>query len=549
MMPSFTALILDKMDSDGAEPRATDQAAWRVALALVLTVTLLRLVYQLLLTPWELVGDEAYYWVQGQHLDWCYNEKGALFPWLIRLSCELFGNTQFAVRLPVLLGSSLAAWVLGQLTMNAYRSPRAATAGLIAVGLYFLVPAMQANAQIATQDGLLIPWTLGMSAIGLRLMRRWSSGNSTWAEWCGWWALMGVGMHLRFSAPLLMTAPAAFVFLRRKQLRFDRTLLLQQLVGGLIFLALLSPIVLWNASHKWPTFEHTAGHLGLGGDQTGNRVKGNPLLWFGETVGGIAGAYGPVLVLLLWGSWTLYRKRGALTDAQWADILWMQCVTWPSVGFFVLLSLTKPVIASWPLPSLVPGIALAAICIEHEALFRAAGAPQLRQWFRPLWRTTFAYGTCGALLLMFPTVLRYLPVVGHKIEAKIIDRISGHREAALAVQAVRATNSRTNPPALTATYYDIASQMWFYLPDHPAIHVASRRPSTYDNWLDTRLDAPQIQGRPMLLIGKAGTDWATALHFERILPTTDVTIQYGVNFGGRLAAPSAIARSFFKEGD
>ena len=520
----------------------TGETGWRTALVLIGIVTLMRIIYQAWLSPWQLVGDEAYYWVQGQHFDWCYNEKGALFPWLIRLSCSLFGNTQFAVRLPVLLGSALGAFLLCDLARRITPPATRGTAGLVAVALFFLTPGMQANAQISTQDGLLIPWTLGMTTIGLLLVRRWSAGRGTWALWMAWWALLGVGMHLRFSAPLLLTAPICFAWFERRHLKFGKTFIFQQIVGGAVFALLLLPIIIWNARNGWPTFEHTAGHLGLGGDQAGRASRGNPLIWVSSTVGGVIGAYGPVLAIVIWATWNSIRLRPRKeTSAAWTDQMWLLCSVWPSVAFFVLLSFTKPVLASWPLPSLVPALALAAFHIEQESLFTWLPRP----WFRPLWNATLIYGLAGALVLMFPTCLRYLPVVGKRIDQKVISRLGGHAEQAAEVQQAL-LHSGLQQPEMIASYYDTASLLWFYLPNHPVVHVASHRPSTYDNWPDTRLDAPQLRGKTILLVGTQRTGWPSLLQFAQIQPTANPQIQIGEDFGGQLTGRTALAHAGLK---
>ena len=60
-------------------------------LALAIGWFVLRLVYLIWFSPWDLVGDEAYYWVQGQHPSLSYAEKGPLFAWLLYVSDALSG--------------------------------------------------------------------------------------------------------------------------------------------------------------------------------------------------------------------------------------------------------------------------------------------------------------------------------------------------------------------------------------------------------------------------------------------------------------------------
>src|SRR3954468_6741475 len=113
-------------------------ASWKLALALLLAVFVLRVGYLRWLSPWELVGDEAYYWVQGRHLDLCYDKKGPALPWLVAASCKAFGDTEFAVRLPMAFASLLASWAIGKLAMSAADGDE--RVGFFAVAAFLLIP-------------------------------------------------------------------------------------------------------------------------------------------------------------------------------------------------------------------------------------------------------------------------------------------------------------------------------------------------------------------------------------------------------------------------
>src|SRR3954471_20313095 len=81
-------------------PAAGRRAEW-TAVALILAAFAARLVYLVWLNPYELLGDEAYYWEWSRHLDLCYYEKGPGLAYLIAASVRLFGDAEWAVRLPV----------------------------------------------------------------------------------------------------------------------------------------------------------------------------------------------------------------------------------------------------------------------------------------------------------------------------------------------------------------------------------------------------------------------------------------------------------------
>src|SRR5687768_109852 len=82
------------------------------AAALVVASAVLHLLYLTCDCPLGLAPDEAHYWHWSRHLDWSYYSKGPLVAWLIRGSCEVFGTTMPAVRLPAVLchAALLAGW-------------------------------------------------------------------------------------------------------------------------------------------------------------------------------------------------------------------------------------------------------------------------------------------------------------------------------------------------------------------------------------------------------------------------------------------------------
>src|SRR5690349_13879219 len=63
-----------------------------VAGLVILISAALSLAYVWVRCPLDLAPDEAHYWDWSRHIDWCYYSKGPLVAWLIRLSCELFGD-------------------------------------------------------------------------------------------------------------------------------------------------------------------------------------------------------------------------------------------------------------------------------------------------------------------------------------------------------------------------------------------------------------------------------------------------------------------------
>ncbi len=508
-----------------------------MACLLVVATFLVRLVYLIWFCPYELLGDESYYWEQARHFDLCYNEKGPLLAWMIAGCCRLFGDTEWAVRLPMAISSAIAAWGVGRLSMSVTRGNE--RVGFFAVVGFILLPAFQANAQICTQDGVLIALWVGLTAVGLKLFRRWHDGQSTWREWIWLWVLLGIGVILKQSVLVFLPSLLIYWWLQRRTLARDDAIEWKWIAGVLIVALIASPMIIWNAQHGWPMLEHTLGHLGAGGDQAGQINRGNPLAWLGGTIGGIIGAFGPACVILfVWSSWRAAKDRREDAEA-WRDRLWLMCAAWPSVAFFVLLSLRKPVVPSWPLPSMVPLVVLAAEMVN---------AGLARDWkIKAAWWGLVAYGVGGWFIIAYPTVLGHLPVFGNRIEERLITRFTGHREAAMELQKTLAMISTPDgrPPVIVTRHYMQAALYSFYLPGHPVVLTAGKylgkRSTTFDQWSDTNMENPALLGRTLLLDGEGDVKWEKGLKFDQRQSLDDGKFFLATNYQGpRADHPRAV---------
>src|SRR3954469_3385869 len=119
------------------------------AALLIFAWVALNLVYLGWVCPFDLSPDEAHYWHWSRHLDWSYYSKGPLVAWLIRGSCELFGTSVFAVRLPAVACHAVLLAGLFALTSVTMLCQRTA---LAVVALALTVPPVTAAAVVMTID-------------------------------------------------------------------------------------------------------------------------------------------------------------------------------------------------------------------------------------------------------------------------------------------------------------------------------------------------------------------------------------------------------------
>ena len=107
----------------------------------------------------DLVGDEAYYWMWGQHLDWSYFDHPPLHAWLLHLVAQLVGWSRFSVRLLTWASLLLVLWIF-HLWSKRLAPADSATWFWRAAALYLASPLFFLFGSIAYNDHLLVALSL-----------------------------------------------------------------------------------------------------------------------------------------------------------------------------------------------------------------------------------------------------------------------------------------------------------------------------------------------------------------------------------------------------
>jgi undecaprenyl-diphosphatase len=524
---------------------------WIGTVALIAGVFIARMVYLIWLSPYELVGDEAYYWEWSRHLDLCYDEKGPALGWFIAGCTKLFGDHEWTVRLPVALSAAVAAWILARVAVSISGGDE--RAGFWAVVCLCVLPAFHANAQLCTQDGPVIAIWIALTAVGLRIVRHWREGGTRMSDWALFAALLGLGFLFKQSILLVGASLGLFAIVARRELVWRRGLFVQWIVAAAVFAIFVSPMVIWNARHGWPTLAHTAGHLFGGGDQAETVKPRWTPAWMLTFVGAQIGMLGPGFVLVAALACVAVMRLCKSGDERAIERLWIVFAAGPSVVFFFLLSFIKPVIASWPVPSFIPLLALVGAMAAEELPRRAEMVAAWRKWkangvrgiarrkpgtwFTVGWDVMLVYGLTGCVLFSFPTMLLHVPVLGETLNRPMA-RLSGNaahaREVERIVQSIETAEGKR--PVIVARYYMTAALDAFYMPGKPNVYCAGtavgKRPTAYDFWPVTDLRDPKLLGRTMLLDGGGDTPWDRALLFDEVKPLVEKGFYLGRNFRG-----------------
>ncbi|MCC5830395.1 MAG: glycosyltransferase family 39 protein [Phycisphaeraceae bacterium] len=396
---------------------------------LAITIAMIRVIFLLLLSPYDLVGDEAHYWEWSKRLDWSYYSKGPGVAWTIAFSTWLLGDTEFGVRMPAVIFSLLTTLVLARLTLEITGGDR--QAAFLAAALFNLMPINQAMGLLMTIDGpMIFFWALALW-LTWRLMRAADHGRAAIITWMLLGVAIGVGFLFKYTTLLLPVGLLIAVGIRA----WGRGAKLKSaadsgqgptggdgrcpqrlglVAGVMVFLIVASPVAIWNHQHQWPTVRHLAGGIGIslpgalgqpddldppleesieapadgefanadGNESATATDEARPSarrpwtpLHFVEFTGAQFGVVGPALLpLMILAIWRYRRGRGLGTASErfMSSLIWSGI---PVVGIYVAISVFAKAQGNWAAGGYVGWVPLAAIMLSgglqrHRTLVR-----------------------------------------------------------------------------------------------------------------------------------------------------------------------------------
>lgn len=481
------------------DDRHRRQTCLRTIWITAIIITLARLAYNAWLSPYELVADEAQYWDWSRRFDWSYYSKGPGIAWLIAASTRVFGNAEWAIRVPAAVSFGVVMVALGGLTVAALgHGPRGLHAAALVPAIVTLVPAYQLSALLMTIDAPYIAcWTIALCA-GWDAYRRERQGRPRATPWIAIGAAIGVGFLFKYTALLLIPGLLAFAWMERRSMPW-RQARFRALAAVVTLVAAMMPVLIWNARHDAATTAHLLGYLRTpGGDRPASRGLALSPIDVGQYIVVQLAVFGPALALAIAGARAVGRTREGGEERAFARFA--ICAAVPTLAVFLVASLRTPIAGNWPIAAYTSLVPLAAISV-------AAGVG--RGW----WRGAVLYGAVTLVAIHWPLAAAHAPGIGRFVP---VHRFHGARaQIELRAAPIQEFLGRTERRGLIiATSHNHAALAAYYLPMHP--HVASAgqflgdRRSAYDFFPDTDLGSPALAGRPALFIGGTAAQWTAA---------------------------------------
>lgn len=393
-------------------------------------VTIFRLWY---MCRYDLVPDEAYYWVWSKHFALSYRDKGPLVAWTIAVGTKLFGDTVFGVRFfAVLLGTG-TAFQLFQLGRRLYDDRTA----LWCLGVGAIIPLFAIGSILMTIDPLSVFF--------------WAWGaNLSWQAFetgkLRYWLLLGAAIGIGFLGKFINAVQLVSIIMFLGWSRPHRHFLIsrQSLAMLLAFGVASFPVFWWNIQTGWLHFQALHDRSGI---NHSFGIHPNEVLRY---LGGQLGVITPLLLIgMVIATIGLWRTQ---SNEPRVKHLLSQFV--PIQGMYLLLSLNSRVEANWIAPSLIAGIVL-TVAFWRQLILR-----------RPGWRwAAWATMGMGAVMIVFIHAVTFFAL---PLKYDLFRRAEGWPDFAQHVQQAR---QQTHANLLIANFYAQASMMQFYLPDHPVAYV------------------------------------------------------------------------------
>ncbi|MCB0359664.1 MAG: glycosyltransferase family 39 protein, partial [Bdellovibrionales bacterium] len=415
-------------------------------------------------------------WEWANRLDLAYYSKGPVVALLIAASTAVFGDSEFAIRLPGLLCGlflSLLMWFV--LRRLAERWIALLVWLLFRSTLFFFTLGLV----ITTDPPAMLLW-FAVVACGLRAVRF----DAPW-----WWlpagVLAGVAVLTKYTA-LILPASVGFFLLcessRRRHLRSPGFI-----SGVLAGALLLVPVVVWNARHHWVNVLHNSGHL------VQSEHPAIHLRFFPELLGAQIGLIGPALCVLLylaaWAGFKRWRRYGDIASG------YLVLSAMPLAVVCVLVSLTKRVYANWPMPLFLGLFPLLALLLAH--LWQSRN----EFWQPRLVRWSFGLNVVIVLFSLGPILGITYGLPAERLPTK---KLVGWREVGAAVDRLSAEFPNGSRPFLVNDRYGTLSAIRYYSSTRPDVMcsaIGDRRMNQYDIW---QSDADFLGRNALIVTNKEG---------------------------------------------
>jgi len=454
-------------DRSQGRARPFTRGQWLAIAATLLLLTAVRAIYAGSL---DLRTDEAYYWTWSKENVLSFLDHPPMISWLIRLGTTILGDTNFGARFGGLLAMLATQILLADIVRRVTHDVRAVVLALLMLDAAVYYGLLMAK---IAPDVALIPFVVAMA---------WSLVRVAETNDGRWWLVAGAcgGLALLAKFTVVLTVPAILAFMLVPDWRRRWLLSPYPWLAALLAVAIFSPVLIWNATHDWASFQFQFVRA------TAERQFS--LARVGEFFGLQFSLVGPVLLPVTLSNvailaWRGYRGRDGIA------ILLSTAVAVPFVYFF-WRSLTLRIGDTWPMFMWPLGFAAAAINIawlmQQPSMARLARSSVF--WAK----AAVVSGLAIVMLTFYYYVFSTSPWLGR------LDPGGAEAGYDQVAERARAEMQRTGATWIATIDYRTYAELRWWLKDVPVIQLNER--ARFIGFKDPGLDL--IRGHTGLYVAR-----------------------------------------------
>ncbi len=402
----------------------------------------------------NLFTEEAQYWLWSQNLAWHYYSKPPLIALFNLVSTSIFGINELGVRINAIVLGMGTSWVVYLFALYSYKSHKTAFwSGILVMAMPFW---MLFSTFHLTDSELTFFWVLSIFWVYKGIDQ-----NAT-----KWWVAAGIaaGMGVMSKSTMVLIGPfiITYLLLTGQWKTNSRNFFVFLGSGAIGFI----PGFIWNWQNGFSTYRHLAALGGVSGSGPGFEI----IPWltrFLEYLGGQAGMVSvflfPVIVYSIGG----FRKS---PDKLAAFLILPAILSWLC---FAGITLFTSVEANWPVFAYVT----LPVYLSNWLAQQSARWVRIRNW-------GVSFSMAIPLVMILPKLVpdRNCGPVS-SMEVKSFKRLVGYRPLAQRVKFLQDSLQIKDAVVFSESYH-MASELAFYLPDHPQTYTVNlgARKNQFDLW-------------------------------------------------------------------
>lgn len=215
----------------------------------------------LVLTDFDLFGDEAQYWLWSKKLAFGYYSKPPFLAWIISFFTNFIGSSFISLKLIPFIFYFLTAYVVYLVSFELFKKKE--NAFITAISFY-LIPAVSISSFILSTDVVLILfWSLSLLFL-LKIRKNPKILNFVYLG-----IFLGLSFLTKYAAIYFILSLVILMVFDKKIKDIFFKNLHKSSVFILSCVLVLLPNIIWNFQNGWLTFDHTSDNIAI------NRINFN----------------------------------------------------------------------------------------------------------------------------------------------------------------------------------------------------------------------------------------------------------------------------------